>query len=69
MPDHRARTPTRGLLTRKRPGDVAHDAVVEQPIAANVDLALLTMAVDDDFSLRRLERYLTLAWTSARHPS
>ena len=60
--------PRRGLLTRKRPGDVAHDAVVEQPIAANVDLALLTMAVDDDFSLRRLERYLTLAWDSGATP-
>lgn len=60
--------PRRGLLTRKRPGDVANDAVVEQPIAANIDLALLTMAVDDDFNLRRLERYLTLAWDSGATP-
>ena len=60
--------PRTGLLTRKRPGDVANDAVVEQPIAANVDLALLTMAVDDDFSVRRLERYLTLAWDSGATP-
>jgi ribosome biogenesis GTPase len=60
--------PRHGLLTRKRPGDVATDAVVEQPIAANVDLALLTMAVDDDFSVRRLERYLTLAWDSGATP-
>lgn len=60
--------PRHGLLTRKRPGDVGNDAVVEQPIAANVDLALLTMAVDDDFSLRRLERYLTLAWDSGAKP-
>lgn len=60
--------PRRGLLARKRPGDVGHDAVVEQPIAANVDIALLTMAVDDDFSLRRLERYLTLAWDSGAMP-
>ena len=60
--------PRRGLLTRKRPGDTAHDAVVEQPIAANIDVALLTMAVDDDFSLRRLERYLTLAWDSGSTP-
>lgn len=60
--------PRRGLLTRKRPGDTAHDAVVEQPIAANVDIALLTMAVDDDFNLRRLERYLTLAWDSGATP-
>ncbi len=61
--------PRRGLLTRKRPGDVEHDAVVEQPIAANVDLALLTIAVDDDFNLHRLERYLTLAWEAGTTPA
>lgn len=61
--------PRHSLLTRKRPGDVEHDAVVEQPIAANVDIALLTMAVDDDFSLHRLERYLTLAWDAGTSPA
>ncbi len=60
--------PRTGLMTRKRPGDTENDAVLEQPIAANVDLALLTMAVDEDFSLRRLERYLTLAWDSGATP-
>lgn len=60
--------PRRGLLARKRPGDVRNDAVVEQPIAANIDIALLTMAVGEDFSLRRLERYLTLAWDSGATP-
>lgn len=60
--------PRSGLLTRKRPGDTEHDAVVEQPIAANVDVALLTMAVDDDFNVRRLERYLTLAWDAGATP-
>lgn len=59
--------PRRSFLVRKRPGDVEHDAVVEQPIAANIDFALLTMA-DDDFSVRRLERYLTLAWDSGATP-
>ena len=60
--------PRKGLLARKRPGDAEHDAVVEQPIAANVDLALLVMAVDEDFSVRRLERYLTLAWDAGAKP-
>ena len=60
--------PRRGLLARKRPGDVRNDAVVEQPIAANIDIALLAMAVGEDFSLRRLERYLTLAWDSGATP-
>lgn len=60
--------PRRGLLARKRPGDVRNDAVVEQPIAANIDVALLAMAVGEDFSLRRLERYLTLPWDSGATP-
>jgi len=60
--------PRSGLLARKRPGDAEHDAVVEQAIAANIDLALLAMAVDEDFSVRRLERYLTLSWDSGAKP-
>ena len=60
--------PRAGLLARKRPGDTQHDAVVEQAIAANIDVALLAMAVDNDFSLRRLERYLTLAWDAGAKP-
>ena len=35
--------------------------VAEQVIAANVDLALVVCALDHDFNLRRLERYLVLA--------
>jgi len=30
------------------------------PVASNVDTALLVMGLDDDFSLRRLERFITL---------
>ena len=32
------------------------------PVVSNVDAALLVMGLDDDFNLRRLERYLTLAY-------
>lgn len=60
--------PRHSLLIRKRPGDIAHDAVVDQLIAANIDVALLAMC-DDDFSVRRLERYLTLAWDSGATPA
>lgn len=60
--------PRSGLLARKRPGDAEHDAVVEQAIAANVDLALLAMGADGDFSVRRLERFLTVAWDSGAKP-
>jgi len=31
------------------------------PIASNIDTALLVMGLDDDFNLRRIERYLALA--------
>ena len=36
------------------------------PIVSNVDCALVVMGLDDDFNLRRLERYLALvAWPVA----
>lgn len=40
----------------------------EQVVAANVDAALIVMGLDHDFNVRRLERYLTLAWGSGVHP-
>ena len=38
------------------------------PVVSNVDLALLVMGLDDDFNLRRLERYLTLVHASGVAP-
>jgi ribosome biogenesis GTPase len=40
----------------------------EQVLAANVDSAFLLAGLDDDFSLRRLERYITIAWESGAQP-
>ncbi len=40
----------------------------EQVLAANVDLALLVAAIDREPNLRRLERYLALAWGSGATP-
>ncbi len=60
--------PRSGLLARKRPGETEHDAVVEQAIAANIDLGIVAMAVSEDFSVRRLERFLTLVWDSGAQP-
>jgi ribosome biogenesis GTPase / thiamine phosphate phosphatase len=37
-------------------------------LAANVDTAFLLAGLDDDFSLRRLERYITSAWESGAAP-
>src|SRR5688500_19150356 len=39
-----------------------------QVVAANVDLVLLVTGLDHDFNLRRLERYLALAWSSGAEP-
>ena len=40
----------------------------EQVVAANVDVVFIVMALDNDFSLRRLERYLLLARESGASP-
>jgi ribosome biogenesis GTPase len=42
--------------------------VDEQVLAANVDVAFLVAGLDGDFNLRRLERYLTVAWSSGVTP-
>lgn len=56
--------PRRSAFVRKRPG-LGSD---EQVLAANVDAAFLLAGLDDDFSLRRLERYITTAWDSGAEP-
>ena len=40
----------------------------EQIIAANFDLVILLQSLNQDFNIRRLERYLTLAWQSGASP-
>lgn len=40
----------------------------EQVIAANMDYAFLVSGMDNDFSPRRIERYLTAAWVSGSTP-
>jgi len=40
----------------------------EQLIAANIDTVFLVSGLDHDFSLRRIERYLTLAYESGARP-
>src|SRR6202171_3193669 len=43
---------------------VAGRRMEEQVIAANVDTAFVVMALDGDFNVRRLERYLAQCWES-----
>jgi ribosome biogenesis GTPase len=40
----------------------------EQILAANVDVAFLVQALPLDFNVRRLERYLAMAWESGAQP-
>jgi len=40
----------------------------EQVIAANMDCAFLVTGLDNDFSPRRIERYLAAAWDSGARP-
>lgn len=56
--------PRSSRISRRSAGTVP----VEQVIAANVDLLLLVTALNHDFNLRRLERYLVMAWNSGANP-
>ncbi len=40
----------------------------EQVLAANVDTSFLVSGLDDNWNLRRIERYLTVAWDSGTKP-
>jgi ribosome biogenesis GTPase len=46
----------------------AWQATEEQVLAANIDVAFLVASMNEDLSLRRLERYLILAWESGARP-
>lgn len=56
--------PRRSAFTRRAAGE--HD--VEQVVAANVDTLFLVAGLDGDYSVRRIERTLTLAWESGARP-
>jgi ribosome biogenesis GTPase len=48
--------PRKSLLKRKAAGK----RIAYQPIASNIDIAFIVQALDHDFNLPRLERYLTM---------
>jgi ribosome biogenesis GTPase len=56
--------PRRSLFARKEPGGKSRAQIV----ATNVDTVLLLSALNQDLNLRRIERYLTLAWESGAKP-
>ena len=46
----------------------AGNAYKEQVVATNIDTIFLCMSLNNDFNLRRLERYLSIAWDSGATP-
>jgi len=61
----------RGILPRRtvfRRGAEEGHAIDDQVLAANVDVALVVAGLDGDFNLRRIERYLAVAWSGGATP-
>jgi ribosome biogenesis GTPase len=56
--------PRKSLLKRKASGS----KIDFQLIAANIDTAFIIQSLDDNFNIRRLERYLVMANESNIHP-
>jgi len=56
--------PRKSAFIRKAAGEGRQ----EQVVAANVDTVFICMALNNDYNLRRLERYLSIAWDSGAVP-
>lgn len=56
--------PRQTRFSRKAAGEQDH----EQVVAANVDTVFLVSALDGNYNLHRLERYLAAAWASGAKP-
>lgn len=56
--------PRKTVFSRKDPDEGRG----EQVIAANFDYVFIMMSLNYDFNLKRLERYLTVAWQSGAQP-
>ncbi len=56
--------PRRSRFSRKVAGDLTR----EQVVASNIDTVFLTMGLDGDYNVRRIERYLVTGWESGAVP-
>ena len=56
--------PRQSAFVRKEAGIL----IEEQVVAANIDTVFIVCGLDGNFNLRRIERYLTLAWESGARP-
>jgi ribosome biogenesis GTPase len=60
----------RGILPRrsKFSRKVAHFSTEEQIVATNIDFIFVVTSLNSDVNLRRIERYLTMAWEGGASP-
>jgi ribosome biogenesis GTPase / thiamine phosphate phosphatase len=56
--------PRKSAISRKVAGHMSD----EQIIAANIDMVFIVTGLDQNFNVRRIERYLSLAWESRAVP-
>lgn len=56
--------PRKSRFSRKAAGNTTE----EQIVAANVDTLFIVAALNNDFNIRRIERYLIMAWESGANP-
>lgn len=56
--------PRKSKISRKTAGAKSE----EQIITANVDIVFVVMALNDDYNLRRIERYAAMVWDSGASP-
>lgn len=56
--------PRKSVFIRKAAGT----GYEEQVVAANIDIVFICMSLNRDFNIRRLERYLAIAWDSGAMP-
>lgn len=56
--------PRKSAFVRKAAGEPQQ----EQVVAAHIDIVFLCMALNNDFNLRRLERYISIGWDRGAMP-
>jgi ribosome biogenesis GTPase / thiamine phosphate phosphatase len=56
--------PRKSIFSRKVAGEITE----EQPVAANIDTIFIITGLDLNYNLRRIERYLSMAWDSGAMP-
>ncbi|RPJ05259.1 MAG: ribosome small subunit-dependent GTPase A [Spirochaetaceae bacterium] len=54
----------KSIFSRKSAGQITE----EQPVAANIDIIFIITGLDLNYNLRRIERFLAIAWESGAKP-